>query len=322
MPKERRTTSRTHKDQRKREMFSQATSASPLVNGLIVSRFGQQADVRDDEGREFRCHLRKHLSGAAVGDKVEWQAESESLSVVVNILPRRNELTRPNPYEGIKCVAANIDHILVLIAPVPALSEALLDRYLVASECTAIPATIVINKWDLLDQDARELIRERMAIYQQLQYSVFFISTKTGEGMDTLTGHISDGTSVVIGQSGVGKSSLVNALIPAAQAAVGDISQGSALGQHTTTASRLFWLPHGGALIDSPGVREFGLWHYSPEQIAGGFRELNVLAQQCKFRNCKHQSEPGCAVRAGVGENKMTAARFDSFLALMASEGQ
>jgi ribosome biogenesis GTPase / thiamine phosphate phosphatase len=253
MAKEIRTTDRDRKanrsDQRKRELYSKSANEQILLPGLIISRFGQQADVRADDGREFRCHLRQHLKTAAVGDRVEWYEDSESSAVVVNLLPRHSQLERPNPYEGIKIIAANVDHLIVVVAPAPTLSEVLLDRYLVAGEITGIPVTIVLNKTDLLDDAARGDLDRRLELYRSLGYPVFSISTRRGDGIDALRQHMRDGCSVIVGQSGVGKSSLINALLPHAEQDVGAISDASELGQHTTSASRMHFLPEGGQLI-------------------------------------------------------------------------
>ena len=323
MAKEIRTTDRDRKanrsDQRKRDLFSKAADNQALLPGLIISRFGQQADVRADDGREFRCHLRQHLKSAAVGDRVEWYEDSESSAVVVNLLQRHSQLERPNPYEGIKVIAANVDHLIVVVAPAPTLSEVLLDRYLVAGEITGIPVTIVLNKTDLLDADARAELERRLQLYQQLGYPVFWISTRHGDGIAALREHMRDGCSVIVGQSGVGKSSLINALLPEAEQDVGAISNASELGQHTTSASRMHFLPEGGQLIDSPGTREFGLWHLDKNQIVRGFRDIAEAATRCKFRNCAHEKDPGCAVRAAAESGAIAASRWQSYQAILAA---
>lgn len=323
MAKEIRTTDRDRKanrsDQRKRDLYSKSANEQVLQPGLIISRFGQQADVRADDGRVFRCHLRQHLKSAAVGDQVEWYDDSESSAVVVNLLPRRSQLERPNPYEGIKIIAANVDHLIVVVAPAPTLSEVLLDRYLVAGEITGIPVTIVLNKTDLLDDAARAELERRLELYRNLGYPIYWISTRKGNGIAELRQHMRDGCSVIVGQSGVGKSSLINALLPDALQDVGAISDGSALGQHTTSASRMHFLPEGGQLIDSPGTREFGLWHLDRNQVMRGFREIADFATRCKFRNCAHEREPGCAVRAGAESGAIAASRWQSYQAILAA---
>ncbi|NQD38949.1 small ribosomal subunit biogenesis GTPase RsgA [Permianibacter sp. IMCC34836] len=324
MAKEIRTTDRGRRDNRsdnrKRELFSKAADGQALLPGLIISRFGQQADVIADDGRHFRCHLRQHLKTAAVGDRVEWYEDSESSAVVVNVLPRHSQLERPNPYEGIKVIAANVDHLIVVVAPAPIMSEVLLDRYLVAGETTGIPVTIVLNKIDLLDAAARANLEQRLQLYRALGYPVFPISTHAGTGIAALREHMKDGCSVIVGQSGVGKSSLINALLPQAKQDVGAISDGSELGQHTTSASRMHFLPEGGQLIDSPGTREFGLWHLDREQINRGFRDVHAIAARCKFRNCAHEKEPGCAVRLAVESGELAATRWQSYQSILADK--
>lgn len=319
MAKEQRTHERQRKEQKSRDLFSRAQTEQPLQPGIIIGRFGQEADVQHDDGSIYRCHLRKHLKTIAVGDEVEWYPDAEGSAVVVNVRPRRSQLERPNPYEGLKIIAANIDHILLVIAPLPAYSEMLLDRYLVAAELTDIPISIVVNKTDLLTEATREEMQRRLHCYQQLDYPIFWVSRKTGEGLTALREHMSDGCSVLVGQSGVGKSSLLNALVPDANSDIGDVSEGSDLGQHTTSASRLYRLAQGGTIIDSPGVREFGLWHLSAQDIAKGFIDIRRLSERCKFRNCMHDREPQCAVHAAVESGELSASRWQSFKAILAS---
>lgn len=319
MAKETRTHERSRKGNKGRELFSRAQSQEALQTGLIIGRFGQKADVQNQAGDIFRCHLRQHLKTLAVGDKVEWYPDSEGSAVVVNVLPRHSQLERPNPYEGLKIVAANIDHILVVIAPVPAFSETMLDRYLVAAELTRIPISIIVNKIDMLSTEELAVLRERMTLYTGLGYSSLWVSKKTGEGMSELRQHMSDGCSVLVGQSGVGKSSLLNVLVPEARTDVGDVSAGSDLGQHTTSASRLYALPDGGTLIDSPGVREFGLWHLPLADIVRGFIDIQDIATRCKFRNCLHDKEPQCAVRDAVSSGKLAPTRWQSFQTIIAT---
>ncbi len=317
MAKEYRTHERSRRDDRKRDLFSRAGAEHTLQNGLVVSRYGQQADIRDEQGKDWRAALRQHLKAIAVGDEVEWHEGADGNAVVVNVKARRSALSRPNPYEGLKVIAANIDHILIVIAPVPTFSEVLLDRYLVASAHTGIDASIVLNKCDLLDDSAREEIDRRLQLYRDLGYPVITVSSRRADGLDALRAHMRDGVSVLVGQSGVGKSSLINALVPDAAALTGDVSDVSDLGQHTTSAARLFTLAGGGALIDSPGVREFGLWHLSREDVARGFRDIQRFAGHCKFRNCAHDREPGCAVRAALDSGELPRSRWESYQAIL-----
>ena len=172
---------------------------------------------------------------------------------------------------------------------------------------------ILLNKVELLSEEERATVTEQLKTYENLGYEVLFTSCKTGEGISKLNEYLNDNISVFVGQSGVGKSSLINQVLPDADELTGDISDNSGLGQHTTTAAKLLHLPAGGDLIDSPGVREFGLWHIPTERITWGFIEFRDYLGGCKFRDCKHLNDPGCLLREAVEEGKISAERFDSY---------
>lgn len=186
-------------------------------------------------------------------------------------------------------------------------------------EIAEIKPLIVLNKVDLLTQEQRQEIEEQLKIYQDIGYEILMISAKNGENMEKLTALLAQGTAIFVGQSGVGKSSLINHLLPSVNAQVGDVSETSGLGQHTTTSSRLYHLPQGGNLIDSPGIREFGLWHLDAEQITKGYREFQYVLGTCKFRDCKHLSDPGCALREAVEQGKISPVRYDNYHRLIES---
>lgn len=189
-------------------------------------------------------------------------------------------------------MASNIDQIIIVSAVLPTLSLNIIDRYLVICETANIPALIVLNKIDLLNESERQAVKEQLKIYEEIGYETLCLSADTGENMQALHQYLAKGTSIFVGQSGVGKSSLINQLLPEVNALTGSVSDNSGLGQHTTTASRLYHLPQGGQLIDSPGIREFGLWHLEPEQITLGYREFQSVLGTCKFRDCKHKTDP------------------------------
>ncbi|EKF75953.1 GTPase RsgA [Alcanivorax hongdengensis A-11-3] len=283
-------------------------------HGVITAHFGQQVQVEDADGESRRCHFRANLEQLVVGDRVIWQPpQSEGLGVVVAIDPRHSVLKRPDMYGNLKPVAANVEQMLVVFAPLPTPSSALLDRYLVAAELSGIAATLVINKADLIDETLRPRIDALVAMYRHLDYPVLEVSAHQRDGLTPLHQALAGKTSVFVGQSGVGKSSLVNAVLPEAALAVGDLSATSGLGQHTTVTARLFHLPEGGDLIDSPGIREFGLWHISEEELLHGYRELSDLAGHCKFRNCSHRNEPGCALLAAADDGSISEERLANF---------
>lgn len=216
-------------------------------------------------------------------------------------------------------MASNIDQIIIVSAVLPTLSLNIIDRYLVICENAQIPALIVLNKIDLLSEQERAEVKKQLAIYEKIGYETLCLSADTGENMPALHRYLAKGTSIFVGQSGVGKSSLINQLLPEVNALTGSISDVSGLGQHTTTASRLYHLEQGGNLIDSPGIREFGLWHLEPEQITQGYREFQSVLGTCKFRDCKHKDDPECALRAAVEQGKIDAVRFENYHRLLES---
>ncbi|ADN74721.1 ribosome small subunit-dependent GTPase A [Ferrimonas balearica DSM 9799] len=292
-------------------------SLGPQLTGRVISRFGQHADVEDDQGEIFRCNLRRTINSLVVGDAVAWRKGAEQLAGIAGVIeavhPRRSQLARPDYYDGLKVVAANIDQILVVSAVVPELSSQIIDRYLVAAEDTGIPPVLVLNKVDLLDDEGFALVEEILEPYRDIGYPIYLVSSQTGEGMAELADCLKDKISIFVGQSGVGKSSMINQLLPDAELLTGDVSSNSGLGQHTTTTARLLHFTDGGDLIDSPGVREFALWHLAPERVTWGFKEFREVLGTCKFRDCKHGDDPGCALRAAVEAGQISTQRFDNY---------
>lgn len=290
----------------------------PAEEGLVISHFGTQVEVESLTGHPHRCHFRSNMETLVTGDRVIWQPDAATgAGVVTALLPRRSLLSRPDAYQKVKPVAANIDLILIVFAPLPVPSAGLIDRYLVACEASRIPALLVLNKSDLIDAENRPRLEQWLEEYARLGYEHLIVCCQ-GDLHD-LRARIRGRTVALVGQSGVGKSSLVNALLPDAGQKVNDISANSLLGQHTTTNSRLFHLDHdGGALIDSPGIREFGLWHLDEERIRDGFVECRELYGTCRFRNCRHDSEPGCALKAAIAEGRLLPRRYESLQRLLA----
>lgn len=289
----------------------QSTAAQ---QGTVISYFGNSVAVEGENGQVFQCHLKRNQDLPVVGDEVMWQLEGET-GIILSILPRKSVLSKGDARGKTKPLAANVDYIVIVMAPPPIFSEYLVDRYLVAAELLGIKAILVINKSDLLSQEASQSLGLQLSSYEAIPYPVILTSVLTGAGLDSLNAYLKDKTAVLVGPSGVGKSSIIAAL-SAQDIRVNDVSPKGA-GKHTTTATRLYHLPSGGRLIDSPGVREFTLWPVTEAEILKGFKEFTKDKAECRFRDCKHRAEPGCAVQKAVEDGKISPQRFENYLELM-----
>lgn len=297
--------------------------------GLIISHFGQQMDVqplqRDaaENRKLYRCYARANIGALVTGDEVVWRAGTDQTGVIVARKDRHSLLTRPDKFGQLKPVAANIDQILIVIAPEPAPFANLIDRYLVAAETVAIKPSIILNKSDLLTSANQAHIQNLRNIYLKLNYPWVEISSTSMLGLQPLQALLEQRTSIFAGQSGVGKSSIVGTLLPEAlpedKPQVGSLSESARKGTHTTSAARLYSLASGGRIIDSPGIREFGLWHIDEATLTEGFIEFRPYLGQCRFRDCQHKQEPGCALLVAVTEGRIAKQRFESFLHIRTS---
>ncbi len=289
----------------------------PEQTGLVIAHFGVQVEVEacdgEQSGQIFRCHLRANLPALVTGDRVVWRAGNQGIGVIVAQLPRHSELCRPDARGLLKPVAANVDQIVIVFAPLPEPHANLIDRYLVAAEHAGIAPLLLLNKADLLDGANEARIDSLLGVYRQLGYPLLEVSAREGGGMEALKTHLDDRISVFVGQSGVGKSSLVNSLLPGVDTRVGALSEQTGKGTHTTTTARLFHFPGGGDLIDSPGIREFGLAHVSRADVEAGFPEFAELLGRCRFRDCSHEHEPGCALLKALEEGSIHPQRMDSY---------
>lgn len=292
-------------------------------DGVVVSRFGKSADVEDSLGKICRCSIRRTLPSLVTGDKVVWREslEPNTNGIIEAVYPRHSELVRPDFYDGVKPVAANVDQIVIISAVLPELSLNIIDRYLVACEATDITPIIVLNKIDLLTDSQRKDVESQLVIYRQIGYQVLFVSCQDQQGIIALQQTLQNKVSILVGQSGVGKSSIINLLLPHQSqfALTGDVSEISGLGQHTTTSTRLYHLPNGGDIIDSPGIREFGLWHLEPEQVISGFKEFADYLGGCQFRDCDHLTTPGCVLQQAVIDGKIAPSRLDNYHRILQS---
>ncbi len=316
------------RDKRSRRQLAaqEADVASDLTDpcpGLITAHHGGKVEVRGDDGRHHRCHLRASLDPVVVGDHVSWRAaRNAGDGVVVELSARTNVIRRPDRYGKLKPVAANLDQLFIVFAPLPIPSSEFLDRYLVAAELSGVPPRLILNKADLIDDRTRVRLDELCAMYRHIGYPVLEVSATEGTGIERLTERLAGGTSALVGPSGVGKSSLMNALLPDAGAKTGALWAQSGTGRNTTRASRLLGLPNEGDLIDSPGIGEFGLWNVDREDLLRGYIELQPLAGQCRFRNCSHRHEPGCALLEAVNRGAISRERLANFERIAAAQGE
>lgn len=285
--------------------------------GLVMRTYGATVDVEDAAGARRHCTARSKLGQLVSGDRVRWQATEEDKGVVVALVPRANVLARADDRGRQRPVAANVTQLVIMTAPRlggggPQWDTELIDRYLVAATLQNMKPLILLNKADLLDAATGDAARALRDIYGAVGYASHMVSVKGGLGMTEIEAALRGETSVVVGPSGSGKSSLVRALLPAEDVRVGEVTD-TGLGRHTTTTATLYHLASGGDLIDSPGVREFGLGHVSEADVAKGFIEIARQAGACRFRDCRHLNEPGCAVALAASSGGIHPQRFASY---------
>ena len=285
--------------------------------GVVVAHRRTLLRVRDDAGDEHDLRIPHGSSACVAGDRVRFVHDGESADLLA-MLPRRSLLARPVYRGRDRLLAANVDLIVAVVAPVPMLDEALLDRCLVVAAHCGIASMVVANKLDLLGQDHAGDERQRLADYARAGYRVLAVSAVTGAGIDALREALAGTTSVMVGASGVGKSRLTRLLTGDDSVRTGSLGAGMH-GRHTTSAATLYPLLGGGFLVDSPGVRDFGVWRMLPRDIEHGFLEFAPHLGHCRFRNCQHLAEPGCALTQAVSQGEVSERRLRSYRNMLAA---
>lgn len=290
-------------------------SAGGEATGIVVAAHGRHYVVEAGDAALVRCVPRGKKSLLACGDRVRFAPAGRDAGVIEGFEPRASLFLRAAPHRQ-KLIAANASQVAIVVAGEPSFSDELVCRILVAAESQGIKAFVVLNKTDL--ESATRAAEARLRQFAMAGYPVLAISAKSNVG--PLAERLTDETTVLIGQSGMGKSTIVNGLVPSAGVRTQEISSFLDAGRHTTSATRLFRLPGGGAIIDSPGLQEFGLAHLTSAQIEHGFPELRALAGQCRFSDCRHDAEPGCAVHGAVNDGRCAARRLELLHRILEAE--
>lgn len=287
--------------------------AKTSAQGQVITRFGAELIVQAPNEAPLRCTSRRKFEHVCCGDYVTWQQESEGNAALSRILPRKNVLTRPDFRGKPRPVAANIDQLIIVMSWLPRPQWPTLDRYLIASHQLDITPLIVINKSDLETEQATPTDHEILQEYIQVGYTLLHTSTQQADSIQQLEQHLSGKTSILVGQSGVGKSSLSRMILPELDIRVGAISDNGE-GRHTTTGTTLYHLAEAGKLIDSPGARDYTLPTIDESGLREGYPEFHTPSQHCRFNNCTHQHEPGCEIKYQVENGEIPAKRYQRYL--------
>ena len=300
-------------EKRQQLLQSETENYQNAKDGLVITRYGAQALIEDSEQNLISCQISPSIDNLVAGDKVIWIKENNSQQgLIVSRSPRKSALSRPVKGGKTKAVAANITQMIIVLAPKPEVSWSLLDSYLIMAELMQLKALIVLNKTDLPCEDIQCRLQKQ---YKALGYDILYASHHDLETLEPLKVHLTNQVSVFVGQSGVGKSSLISSILPSdINIQISHIAEKTALGRHTTSNSTYYHLETLGAIIDSPGVREFGLWNMPASQIAQGYKEFKPFIPNCKFRDCDHQHSPGCALQQAVKEKKIFADRLKNYV--------
>ncbi len=286
------------------------------IEALVISHHGGKIIVEGPDENLIECSVKSNLGTIVCGDQVVCKTMNNAEFCVVAVLPRQNLLQRTDGFGALKSVAANLTQILICLSVKPEPNLYLLDQFLISAEQQGINPVIILNKIDLLPGDLKDPFQLK-SIYQPLDYKVLFTSVKTGQGMDALVSLFNCHTTVLSGVSGVGKSSITQALLPQAKIKIRDISAANEEGRHTTRTSRLYHLQKGGDLIDTPGIRGFNPVLNPFSSISAGFREISDFSANCRFANCKHVKEPKCAVIEALSRGDIADTRYQHYLKML-----
>ena len=298
------------------------------MQGLVIKSTGSWYEVITNSGETINCRIKgkfrtldiKTTNPIAVGDKVEVEREpDQDTGLITTLHPRKNYIIRKsvNLSKQAQIIAANLDQaFLIVTLASPRTSLGFIDRFLVTAEAYVIPAVLIFNKLDLFSNDGLEILKEYQQIYEKAGYPCYSVSAIEQTNLDQIKQLLKDKVTLLSGHSGVGKSTLINALLPGSQLKTGDISDWSDKGKHTTTFAEMFELPFGGYLIDTPGIRELGVFDIEKQGLGRLFPEIRELMEDCKFHNCRHINEPGCAVLKALENDEIESSRYDSYLSI------
>ncbi len=300
-----------------------------MQKGIVIKSTGSWYQVRLEDNSVLECRIigKFRLGGVqitnpvAVGDEVKVVPEGADKGMIKEIMPRRNYVIRQSPRRkhDLHLLASNVDQAALIVTLIqPNLKFGFIDRFLLMTEPYNIPVTLVFNKADLCGEEERKVLEGIKNIYERIGYQLLLVSALTGEGVEELKSLLKDKTTLVSGQSGVGKSTLINAIQPQLELRTGDISDYSGKGQHTTTFAEMFLLDFGGSIIDTPGIKMLAFNNLSPLDVAHNFREFFRKSEECKFGgSCLHRTEPKCAVRAAIEEGEISESRYQNYLAVL-----
>lgn len=298
------------------------------MNGLVIKNTGSWYSVLTEEGTvveskikgNFRLKGIRSTNPVAVGDRVNITVNKEGTAFITEILDRRNYIIRksPNLSKQSHIIAANVDQVLLIVTVnYPETSTTFIDRFLASAEAYRVPVVLVFNKTDLLDDDERRYQEMMVNLYETIGYKCLQISATLPDTLSSMESLLKDKITLFSGNSGVGKSTLLNQLIPGVNLKTAEISDAHNTGMHTTTFSEMLRLPFGGWAIDTPGIKGFGTFDMEPEEICGYFKEIFRFSKDCKFANCTHTHEPNCAVRKAVEEHYISESRYNSYLSML-----